>query len=596
MNCGNNYILLETLRRDYDNSQNFLFTDPLYIITCSSPSAVKQCFRQMERYRENGYYLAGFFSYELGYYLEDALNQCCPKQNYPLLWFGVYNKPVKTKASFLKSQNTCYHFSTPTLAEKYPQYKKSILKIKSCIANGETYQINYTSRYDFNLIGNILDFYSQLKKNQKVSYSALINHNGNYIISLSPELFFRIDKNRNIKVKPMKGTASIDTPSGWLQKDAKNTSENVMIVDLLRNDLGRICKSGSVKVSELFGVEEYGTLLQMTSTIIGKLHSQISILELMKSLFPCGSVTGAPKIQSMKIIRSLEDQARNIYTGAIGYFAPDGQAAFNVAIRTIDLQAQQNQTYCAQMGVGSGIVFDAQPQEEYAECQLKAKFLLCAIPDFALIETMLITEGKIQYLSRHLQRLKLSANYFTIPCSIASIMNSLKQYAAKLSGKVRLRLLLRSTGEISVQHQPVASQPAQPGCIAISKHATHSKDPFLYHKTTSRKLYNEEFKKYSAQGYFDVIFINEKNQITEGSISNIFIQIKGQYYTPPCSCGLLNGIQRQIMIKKLKAQEKFLSLKDIKRADNIILTNAVRGATSVTLEGGSDERSHNLTV
>ena len=590
MNWEENYVLLETLRRDQDNTQNYFFANPLSTITCSSPSGIKKCFRDMEHYRQEGYFLAGFFSYELGYFLEDALNQYCPKTNYPLLWFGVYREPCKPKACFLENRGTHYTFSLPLLAEKYSSYKKHILKIKTCLTRGETYQINYTSRYNFNFVGNIFDFYNQLKHHQKVSYSALINYHGHSIISLSPELFFRIDKNRNIKVKPMKGTAPLGTPAGWLQTDVKNTSENVMIVDLLRNDLGRICKPGTVRVRELFGIETYETLLQMTSTITGKLQSQVSLLDLMKSLFPCGSVTGAPKISSMKIIRTLETAPRNIYTGAIGYFAPDGQAAFNVAIRTIDLQARRDQTYSAQMGVGGGIVFDSQPQEEYAECQLKAKFLFDAMSDFALIETMLFTEGKIQYLPRHLQRLKASANYFTIPCPIGKIQNALKEYTTRLTGKIRLRLLLKSNREIVLEHQSLtAIKPATP-VIALSDFQTRSDDLFLYHKSTHRKLYDEEYKRHAAEGYFDVIFRNEKDQITEGAISNIFVRIKDRYFTPPISCGLLPGIGRQIMIKKLKVREKILHIRDLERADKIILTNSIRGATEVILAGINEKK------
>lgn len=260
MNWGKNFVLLETLRRDKENSHNLLFAEPLDIITCSSPAGIKKCFRRMEQYRQEGFFVAGFFSYELGYFLEEALNQYCPEQNYPLLWFGVYRKPSRPKVSSPENQGAHFTFSSPALSENYSSYKKNILKIKTRIANGETYQINYTSRYNFNFTGNIFDFYSQLKQHQQVSYSALINYDGHSILSLSPELFFRIDKNRNIKVKPMKGTASIGTPSGWLQNDVKNTSENVMIVDLLRNDLGRICKPGTVRVRELFGVETYARM------------------------------------------------------------------------------------------------------------------------------------------------------------------------------------------------------------------------------------------------------------------------------------------------------------------------------------------------
>ncbi len=583
MDWGKNFVLLETLRQDKDNKQNLIFTDPVAIVTCRQKSDLPQCFRQTERYLQKGFYLAGFLSYELGYLLEEALNQYSPNQDYPLIWLGVYNKPRKLKASITSTSDPRYYLSSPVLATGYAKYKKNIDTIKNFIRWGETYQINYTSKYHFNFIGDIFAFYQELKANQQVSYSALINYDGDYIISLSPELFFRIGNNRKITVKPMKGTAPMGTPSGWLREDSKNTSENVMIVDLLRNDLGRICKPGTVKVRELFAVEEYATLLQMTSTVTGKLRPEVKMYDVIKSLFPCGSVTGAPKISSMKIIRALEKEPREIYTGAIGYLSPDGQAVFNVAIRTVDLQSCPDRKYHASMGVGSGIVYDSKPDEEYAECQLKAQFLINAMSDFALIETMLFDNGKIKYLDMHLRRLKISAHFFGITCSVAAIKRELHKYTKSLSEKIRLRLLLKTTGGIVLEHLPITASIAS-RAIAFSSFKTQSNNTFLYHKSTHRKLYDKEFKKFSAKGYFDVIFCNEKNEITEGAISNIFIQTKGRYFTPPLSCGLLHGIQRQIMIGKLKAKEKILYLKDLKNADKIILTNSIRGATEVILK------------
>jgi para-aminobenzoate synthetase/4-amino-4-deoxychorismate lyase len=583
MNLTNNIVLLETLRRDRDNSRNFLFTDPVEVITCRKPAQLQKCFLQMENCREKGFYLAGFFAYEMGYFLEESLRQCCPKPDYPLLWFGVYPEPLRRLPRDDKRENRSFFFSEPRLAVDFRQYEKAIRKIKICIARGETYQINYTSRYDFHFIGDIAGFYEQLKQSQKVSYSALIHFDDNTVISLSPELFFRVDARGNIMVKPMKGTSPLSTSSRWLSHDTKNQSENVMIVDLLRNDLGRICLPGSVRVKKLFEVEKYETLLQMTSTVTGRLRPQIKILDMVKSLFPCGSVTGAPKIRSMKIISDLEREPRNIYTGAIGYFAPDGQVVFNVAIRTIDLRRQSGHKYQARMGVGGGIVYDSRPKDEFEECRLKGQFLTGTMPEFALIETMLLTDGKIKYLSRHLRRLKESARYFSIACPVDKIKAALNSDAAKLSGRIRLRLLLKPDGDISIQHQPAVSLSASSLFIAVSERKTNSGDPFLYHKTTHRKLYDEEFKRYSARGYFDVVFQNEKDEITEGAISNIFILLKGKWYTPPLSCGLLNGIARQVMTRKLHAVEKILYLKDLKSAEQVVLTNSVRGANIVNL-------------
>jgi para-aminobenzoate synthetase/4-amino-4-deoxychorismate lyase len=584
MNLTNNIVLLETLRRDKDNSRNFLFTKPVEVITCRKPSDLQKCFRQMEDRREKGFYLAGFFAYELGYFLEESLSEYCPKTDYPLLWFGVYREPLKRLPRDKKHENPPFFFSQPRLAIDFGPYERAIRKIKTCIAKGETYQINYTSGYDFHFIGDVAGFYERLKQSQKVSYSAIIRFDGHVVISLSPELFFRVDARGNIIVKPMKGTSPLSASSRWLSHDEKNKSENVMIVDLLRNDLGRICLPGSVKVKKLFEVEKYETLLQMTSTVTGKLRPQIKMYDMVKSLFPCGSVTGAPKIRSMKIISDLEQGPRNIYTGAIGYFAPDGRAVFNVAIRTIDLCRQSGNQYEARMGVGGGIVYDSRPKDEFEECGLKGAFLRETMPEFALIETMLLENGMIKYLGRHLQRLKKSARYFSIACPVDQIKTALEAYAAKQSGRIRLRLLLKPDGDFLIRHQPASSGPASSLLVAVSRHKTDSTDPFLYHKTTQRKLYDEEFKKYSARGYFDVVFQNEKNEITEGAISNIFIQSKGKWYTPPLSCGLLNGIARQVMIRKLHAREKILYLKDLKSAGRIVLTNSVRGANPVILK------------
>ncbi|MDD4356524.1 MAG: aminodeoxychorismate synthase component I [Smithellaceae bacterium] len=584
MNLTNNIVLLETLRRDRNNSQNFLFAEPVEIITCRKPAQLQTCFRQMEDHREKGFFLAGFFAYEMGYFLEESLNQYCPKTDYPLLWFGVYREPLKRLPRDEQHENRPFFFSQPRLAIDFGQYEKATRKINTCIAKGETYQINYTSRYDFHFVGDIAGFYERLKQSQKVSYSALIHFAGNTVISLSPELFFRVDTRGNVTVKPMKGTSPLSASSRWLSHDAKNKSENVMIVDLLRNDLGRICLPGSVRVKKLFEVETYETLLQMTSTITGRLRPQIKMLEMLKSLFPCGSVTGAPKIRSMKIISDLEHGPRDIYTGAIGYFAPDGQTVFNVAIRTIDLRHQSGHKYRARMGVGGGIVADSRPEDEFEECRLKGQFLTGTIPEFALIETMLLEKGRIKYLSRHLQRLKNSARFFSIACPLDEIKTSLNSYAAKLSGRIRLRLLVKPDGNFLIQHQPTDPRPASSPLVAVSRHKTNSDNPFLYHKTTHRKLYDEEFKRYSARGYFDVVFQNEKNEITEGAISNIFILVKDRWYTPPLSCGLLNGIARQVMIRKFNAREKILNLKDLKCADRIVLTNSVRGANTVNLK------------
>ena len=524
---GQNFVLLETVRSDEANRQNLLFTDPLDIITCHDPKELTRCFRQMESYRQKGYYLAGFFSYELGYLLEESLNTCYQSKDYPLIWLGVFNRP-RTLFRPIAEEGKKFYLSLPVLNISRKEYEKNILIIKELIASGDTYQINYTAKYKFDFWGDVCAFYNSLKERQKVSYSALINYGGNYLVSLSPELFFRINKNRRITVKPMKGTAPQGSGS-WLASDEKNKSENVMIVDLLRNDIGRICQPGSVLVKRLFEIEEYETVQQMTSTVQGRLLPETGITDIIKSLFPCGSVTGAPKINSMKIIRSLEQEPRGVYTGAIGYLTPDDTAVFNVAIRTIDLQQTDEEKYSAQMGIGGGIVADSQPCEEYEECLLKGHFLVKSRPTFALIETMLCARGNIKYLAAHLKRLKTSARYFHISCNATAIKQDLQKYAAKLPGICRLRLLMDSYGKISFEHSALVIPDNASRRIAVSPLRTDSQDLFLRHKTTLRDLYNAEYKKYEAKGYFDVIFCNEKDELTEGAISNLFLEKKAAF-------------------------------------------------------------------
>jgi para-aminobenzoate synthetase/4-amino-4-deoxychorismate lyase len=444
-----------------------LFVNPIDIIVAFHKDDLYNSIHKVEKALANNYFVAGFISYEAGYLLEEALHSCFPKSKAPLLWFGVYDAPRVKKNPFISDFKSPYYLSDPLLSVDYAQYKSDIEKIKYLISWGKTYQINYTLKYFFNFYGDILSFYSALKKNQKVQYCALIGHKNKFILSVSPELFFRI-KNNKITVKPMKGTATAGTPSNWLAHDEKNLSENVMIVDLLRNDLGRICRPGTIKVDKLYSVETYGTIAQMTSTVSGTLRPDISATEIIKNIFPCGSVTGAPKIESMKIIRSLEKTPRGVYTGAIGYFLPQGEAVFNVAIRTIELEKTGDKKYSGQMGVGSGIVYDSRARKEYDECRMKNKFLKKSMTKLGLIETMLCADGKIRHINMHLSRPNNSAQYFLIPCDTKKIKNALKRYAAQLKGKIRLRLVLRPDGDVKIEHRELSSGTTVVCHIAIS--------------------------------------------------------------------------------------------------------------------------------
>ncbi|MFN3550305.1 MAG: aminodeoxychorismate synthase component I, partial [Endomicrobiia bacterium] len=404
------FVVFETLKVDNENFLSYFFVSPKKELVLYNFENIKKFFSVLEKYLSLGYYLAGFFSYELGYFLDYKNNKefCKKKFNFPLAFFYIFDSPLvfdhknykflgntKILEDFLKYKNEIkdkkFFITNLNLNVSKDAYINAIKKIKEYILCGETYQVNYTIKTKFNFSGSLLKFYNFLKQNQKVSYTAFIKTQKFSILSFSPELFFRkIDD--LIIMKPMKGTINRGRnifedklQIKKLQNSIKNRAENIMIVDLLRNDLGKISKYAKVETKKLFEVEKYETLFQMTSTIQAKIDKNISLYKLFKSIFPSGSVTGAPKIRTMQIIKELEKEDRKVYTGSIGFFTPKKNAVFNVAIRTALIYKNGK----SEMGIGSGIVSDSQPEKEFEECKLKSTFLLKKIPKFRLIETML---------------------------------------------------------------------------------------------------------------------------------------------------------------------------------------------------------------
>jgi para-aminobenzoate synthetase/4-amino-4-deoxychorismate lyase len=368
-----------------------------------------------------------------------------------------------------------------------------------------------------------------------------------------------------------------------LQRDEKNRAEHVMIVDLLRNDLGRICTPGSVHVDDLFSVERYETLLQMTSTISATLRPRTSFYDIFRAMFPCGSITGAPKIRTMQIIRELEAHPRGIYTGAIGFIAPNRSATFSVAIRTLVLQDQQ-----AHMGVGGGIVADSIPEDEHRECLLKASFLTRPHQSFELIETILFDQHYIR-LPLHLDRLQASAAYFDFRCDRTAVAAQLQQFAASLdpTQRHRVRLLLAPAGTLTLTSQPLA--PDSPTVtVMLSPHRTHSTDRYLRHKTTHRDLYDQQLASARADGFDEVIFLNERGELTEGAISNLFLESAdpeqaGHLLTPPITSGVLPGVLRRHLLETRPAtQERVLTLADLQPPNTLWLCSSLRGLRRVT--------------
>ncbi len=421
---------------------------------------------------------------------------------------------------------------------------------------------------------------------QSVSYSAFIRFKNWDVLSLSPELFFRRDKNKLI-AKPMKGTIKrgVDNSddiakSCELYNSIKNRAENVMIVDLLRNDIGKISRIGSVKVNKLYEIEKYETLFQMTSTIESQLKNDTSWSKLIKSIFPSGSVTGAPKINTMRIIDKLEKESRGIYTGSIGYITPDDCGVFNVAIRTVVINKAQR---CGEMGIGSGIVYDSSAETEFDECILKANFLTSKYIDFQLIETILLQDHKYYLLDLHLKRLKGSSEYFGFRYNEEEIIKALNDNCSK--EKYRVRLLLSKNGKITIMKTKLDEIDPGTKIVTFSDIKIDPNNIFCYHKTTNRGLYDQELKKAREKGYFDVLFINNRDEVTEGAISNIVIRDKDIYYTPPVKSGLLKGVFRQHLFESnFPIAEKVLRKEDIMNSKNIYLINSVRGMVEVVLK------------
>ncbi|HON57169.1 MAG TPA: aminodeoxychorismate synthase component I, partial [bacterium] len=485
-----------------------------------------------------------------------------------------------------KSQSSKFEISDLQLNQPKKEYIAALKKIKRYLEIGDTYQVNYTQKLKFHFSGAPLEFYEILKKNQSVDYAAFLDFDDLIIISLSPELFFKRSNNKII-LKPMKGTIKrginvfedLELQNKLLYSE-KERAENLMIVDLIRNDIGKICKIGAVRVPHLFLVEKYNTIFQMTSTITGNLKKNISYFDIFKALFPCGSVTGAPKFRVMQIIYELEKELRNVYCGAIGIIFPKKRAVFNVAIRTIQIKDN-----CAELGIGSGITIDSITENEYSEMLLKSKFLQNISSaqnyDFELIETMLY-KNKYYFLNDHLKRLKLSAQYFDFKFSKSEIIQKLLELSQKFEKNTafKIRILLAKDGRLKIEFQKLEMLDTEKK-ITISKIKTNSSNIFLYHKTTNRQLYNNEYQKYSKLGFYDIVFLNEKAEITEASFNNIVIEKNGKLLTPALKCGLLPGIYRNKLLTQKKIKESIIKIEDLKKSEKFFLCNSVRGLVTV---------------
>lgn len=615
------YVFLDTSRCDADNKHSFLFLEPEARLNFFPGDDPKAFIANMENVLADGKYLAGWMSYEFGYLLEERIAGILPFQNkprVPLASFGVFPEALKCnhesgESSFPVTDTVKtlpgFTIDNLTATQSKENYLEAIHRIKEYIAAGDTYQVNYTLKLLFDFSGSPEAFYRDLRRSQSVAYGAIMHLGDEHILSLSPELFFRVN-GKSISVCPMKGTSrrgrywqeDQDFCEG-LKKDIKNRSENVMIVDLLRNDLGRLShqvKGGAVVTKSLFDVERYESVLQMTSKIStetdGNVFKNSTIYDVLKALFPCGSVTGAPKIRTMEIIRELEESPRGVYTGAIGYFSPDGDAAFNVPIRTIRLTDGKGE-----MGIGSGIVYDSDPELEWEECLLKADFLTSPVPVFVLIETLLLEPEKGYWLlEEHLSRLKESADYFSylFPAEeVRQVLDTVPKDTNTRGKCYRVRLTLAKDGTLEITSHtcdapslrclpdvPAATHDGLP-IIGLSEYRTDSSSPYFFHKTSHRDLFTNEFSRAQKENLFDVVLLNDREELTEGCITNLILFLDGKYYTPPIDSGLLAGTMRQHLLSQssVNVHEKTLMAEDLYRAEAVFCCNSVRGVVQVRM-------------
>lgn len=548
-----------------------ILTDTIKELKTKDIKEVKHLLAEVEAYQNQGYYAVGYVSYEAAPAFETKFEVIDdPLMSEYLLYFTIHEsvqtEPIPLTYKPITLPKTWQEL---TSAE---EYKAAIEHIHHHIRQGDTYQVNYTVQLQQNITADPFAIYNRLVVEQNAHYNAFIQHDDVSIISVSPELFFKKDGD-GLTTRPMKGTTNrgLTTETDlkqaqWLAQDQKNRSENMMIVDLLRNDMNRISKIGSENVKSLCLVEQYSTIWQMTSTIETQLLPNSSLGDIFQALFPCGSITGAPKIATMAIIKDVEKQARGVYCGAIGILLPNGPTIFNVAIRTLQMQGNK-----AIYGVGGGITWDSKWEAEYEETKQKSAVLYRQNPKFDLISTGRIHRGKLLFLKEHLNRLQESSRYFSYPFNKEEVQNQVEDLCQSLDFDTdyRLKMSLAKNGELTFEHNQLTGL-ADVFCQARLVEQTHPLDsPYTYFKTSYRPHISLE--------PHEQIYYNQKKELLETSIGNLVLKIEDQLYTPPVHLGLLNGIYRQSLIANNQVTERVLTLDNLKQAQAIYGCNAVRG-------------------
>lgn len=563
------------------------FRNPIEVLEAQNVNEVISILGGVEEGLVEGLYAAGFIAYEASPAFDRAL-KAKSTENFPLAWFGLYEHVERISTIPLSCSTDSYQHEELSWAASTnrDEYDRAIARIKDYIARGETYQVNYTYRLHSSFSGDPYNLFVELSRAQKAPYAAFVDTGRFVLCSASPELFFSLE-GEHLESRPMKGTASRgltlqedNDQAEWLRNSKKNQAENVMIVDMVRNDIGRIAMTGTVKVPELLMVEKYPTVWQMVSTVTGK--TKAGLVEILRALFPPASITGAPKTSTMEIIEELETSPRQVYTGGIGFVGPDRRAQFNVAIRTAIIDRREG---TVEYGVGGGITWDSVDKAEYEECQTKARILSVRLPQFSLLETLRWTpQQEYALLNLHMERLRDSASYFDFRVEIREVLCYLDELRTCFEDKNhKVRLLVDEGGTISAQFEAlslVGSDKTPRVCLA--KEPVDSKDPFLYHKTTNRGVY--ERAKASCPDYEDVILWNERGEVTESCIANLVVELGGKLYTPPVSCGLLPGTYRAWLLRQGNVEERVITVEQLAECSCIFLVNSVRGQQEVRLD------------